>query len=59
VKAQFANVGTTPKSMTPDEFGEFVAEDTAKWAKVIEFPRIVRSFSERYPVNIPELSTGK
>ena len=40
VKAQFANVGSTPKSMTPDEFGEFVAEDTAKWAKVIQAANI-------------------
>src|SRR6516165_11230830 len=40
VKAQFANVGSTPKSMTPDEFGEFVAEDTAKWGKIIQAANI-------------------
>jgi tripartite-type tricarboxylate transporter receptor subunit TctC len=34
VKAQFANVGSVPKAMTPAEFGKFVAEDTAKWGKV-------------------------
>jgi tripartite-type tricarboxylate transporter receptor subunit TctC len=36
VKAQFANVGSIPKSMTPAEFGKFVAEDTAKWEKIIQ-----------------------
>jgi tripartite-type tricarboxylate transporter receptor subunit TctC len=36
VKAQFANVGSVPKSMTPAEFGKFVADDTAKWGKVIQ-----------------------
>ena len=40
VKAQFANVGSTTKSMTPDEFGKFVAEDTAKWGKVIQAANI-------------------
>jgi tripartite-type tricarboxylate transporter receptor subunit TctC len=28
VKAQFANVGSVPKSMTPAEFGKFVADDS-------------------------------
>ncbi len=40
VKAQFANVGSVPKAMTPAEFGRFVAEDTAKWAKVIQAANI-------------------
>lgn len=40
VKAQFANVGSTPKSMKPAEFGEFVAEDTVKWGKVIQAANI-------------------
>jgi tripartite-type tricarboxylate transporter receptor subunit TctC len=33
--AQFDNVGSVPKSMTPADFGKFIAEDTEKWAKVI------------------------
>ena len=33
VKAQFANVDSVPKAMTPAEFGRFVAEDTAKWGQ--------------------------
>jgi tripartite-type tricarboxylate transporter receptor subunit TctC len=40
VQAQFANVGSIPKSMTPGEFGRFVAEDTAKWGKVIRAANI-------------------
>jgi tripartite-type tricarboxylate transporter receptor subunit TctC len=40
VKAQFANVGSVPKSMTPAEFGEFVADDTAKWGKIIQAANI-------------------
>jgi tripartite-type tricarboxylate transporter receptor subunit TctC len=40
VKAQFANVGSVPKAMTPAEFGKFVAEDTAKWGKVIQAANI-------------------
>jgi tripartite-type tricarboxylate transporter receptor subunit TctC len=35
VKAQFGNVGSVPKSMTPLEFGKFVADDTTKWGKII------------------------
>ena len=40
VKAQFTNVGSVPKGMTPAEFGKFVAEDTAKWGKVIQAANI-------------------
>src|SRR6516225_6414871 len=40
VKAQFANVGSVPKAMTPAEFGKFVAEDTSKWGKVIQAANI-------------------
>jgi tripartite-type tricarboxylate transporter receptor subunit TctC len=40
VQAQFANVGSIPKSMTPGEFGRFVAEDTEKWGKVIRAANI-------------------
>ena len=40
VKAQFANVGSVPKSMAPAEFGDFVAADTEKWRKVIQAANI-------------------
>jgi len=40
VKAQLANVGSVPKSMTPAEFGKFVADDTAKWGKIIQAANI-------------------
>jgi tripartite-type tricarboxylate transporter receptor subunit TctC len=33
--AQFAGVGSVPKSMTPADFGKFIAEDTEKWGRVI------------------------
>jgi tripartite-type tricarboxylate transporter receptor subunit TctC len=37
---QFANVGSVPKSMTPADFGKFIAEDTEKWGKVIRAANI-------------------
>jgi tripartite-type tricarboxylate transporter receptor subunit TctC len=40
IMAQFANVGSVPKSMTPADFGKFIVEDTEKWAKVINFAGI-------------------
>jgi tripartite-type tricarboxylate transporter receptor subunit TctC len=40
IMAQFANVGSVPKSMTPADFGRFIAEDTEKWAKVIRSANI-------------------
>jgi tripartite-type tricarboxylate transporter receptor subunit TctC len=33
--AEFAGVGSVPKSMTPADFGKFIAEDTEKWGRVI------------------------
>ena len=38
--AQFAGVGSVPKSMPPAEFGKFIAEDTEKWARVIRADNI-------------------
>jgi len=32
---QFAGIGSVPKSMTPADFGKFIAEDTEKWGRVI------------------------
>jgi len=36
INSRFAEIGSVPKSMTPDDFGKFVAEDTEKWGKVIQ-----------------------
>jgi tripartite-type tricarboxylate transporter receptor subunit TctC len=38
--AQFAGVGSVPKSMTPAEFGKFIVDDTEKWDKVIRADNI-------------------
>jgi tripartite-type tricarboxylate transporter receptor subunit TctC len=38
--AQFANMGSVPKSMTPYDFGKFIVEDTEKWGKVIRTANI-------------------
>jgi tripartite-type tricarboxylate transporter receptor subunit TctC len=40
LKAQFANVGSVPTSMTPAEFGKLIADDTEKWGKVIKAANI-------------------
>ena len=33
---RLASLGAEPQPMTPDEFGRFVREDIAKWAKVVK-----------------------
>jgi tripartite-type tricarboxylate transporter receptor subunit TctC len=40
VKAQFADLGNTPISGSPADFGKLIAEDTEKWTKVIKFAGI-------------------
>jgi tripartite-type tricarboxylate transporter receptor subunit TctC len=35
IVGRFSSVGSVPKSMTPADFGKFIAEDTEKWSKVI------------------------
>jgi tripartite-type tricarboxylate transporter receptor subunit TctC len=40
IMARFAEVGSVPKSMTPADFGKFIAEDTEKWGKVIRADNI-------------------
>jgi tripartite-type tricarboxylate transporter receptor subunit TctC len=35
--ARLAETGGVPKPMTPAEFGKLVADETAKWRKVVEF----------------------
>jgi tripartite-type tricarboxylate transporter receptor subunit TctC len=40
LKASLANLGAMPMPMTSDEFGRFIADEIAKWAKVIKFAGI-------------------
>jgi tripartite-type tricarboxylate transporter receptor subunit TctC len=40
VKARLISLGIEPLSMTPDEFGKRIADDTTKWAKVIKFANV-------------------
>ena len=40
MKRHYANLGAEPMPMTPVAFGKFLAEEIAKWAKVIEFAHI-------------------
>ncbi len=35
--ARFAELGGVPKPMTPEEYGKFIAAETEKWRKVVEF----------------------
>jgi tripartite-type tricarboxylate transporter receptor subunit TctC len=35
MKARLADLGAVPMSMTPAEFGKFIAAETEKWGKVI------------------------
>jgi tripartite-type tricarboxylate transporter receptor subunit TctC len=37
---RLAALGNVPMSMTPAEFGQFTAEETEKWAKVVKFAGI-------------------
>ena len=34
---RFAGIGAVPMAMTPDELRQFIAEDTEKWRRVVEF----------------------
>jgi tripartite-type tricarboxylate transporter receptor subunit TctC len=36
VKAKLLNLGLEPMSLTPAEFGKMIADDTAKWTKVVK-----------------------
>ena len=36
MQAKLADLGGIPMPMSPAEFGKFVADDTAKWAKVVK-----------------------
>jgi tripartite-type tricarboxylate transporter receptor subunit TctC len=35
--ARFADLGGTPRPMTPAEYGKLITEETGKWRKVVEF----------------------
>jgi tripartite-type tricarboxylate transporter receptor subunit TctC len=35
-RAQLVELGVSPMSMTPSEFGQLIADQTEKWAKVIK-----------------------
>src|SRR5215468_550486 len=37
IKARLAGLGGVPMPMTPAEFGKFIADETEKWAKVVQF----------------------
>lgn len=40
IKEPLTNLGDVPMPMTPAEFGKFIDDETAKWAKVIKFAGI-------------------
>ena len=40
LKARITELGGEPMSMTPDNFRKHIADETAKWAKVIKFAGI-------------------
>lgn len=38
--ARFAELGAVPMPLSPAEFGKLIADETAKWRKVVEFANI-------------------
>ena len=40
IKARFASLGAEPMLMTPAQFGKHIADETAKWGKVVRTARI-------------------
>jgi tripartite-type tricarboxylate transporter receptor subunit TctC len=40
LQARFAELGGAPMPMTPAQFGKLVADETAKWAKVVKLAGI-------------------
>jgi tripartite-type tricarboxylate transporter receptor subunit TctC len=40
MKARFADLGGIPMPMSPAEFGKLIADETDKWAKVVQFANI-------------------
>lgn len=39
-QAKLANIGSAPMSMTPTEFGKFIADETARWGKVLKLANV-------------------
>lgn len=39
-QAKLANIGSTPMSMTPPEFGKFLVDETARWGKVLQLAHV-------------------
>jgi len=37
INSKLLAIGVLPKPLTTPEFGSFIAEETAKWAKVVKF----------------------
>jgi len=37
LSARLSDLGGLPKPMTPVEFGKFMADETGKWRKIVEF----------------------
>ena len=37
MRRRLVDLGCVPMSMTPAEFGKFIAADTERWAKVVRF----------------------
>jgi tripartite-type tricarboxylate transporter receptor subunit TctC len=40
VQTSLATLGAAPMAMSPAEFGQFLADETGKWAKVVKFANI-------------------
>jgi tripartite-type tricarboxylate transporter receptor subunit TctC len=40
MKQRLAELGGVPIVVTPDEFGKIIADETAKWEKVVKFAGI-------------------
>jgi tripartite-type tricarboxylate transporter receptor subunit TctC len=40
MQTSLVGMGTTPMSTTPAAFGKFIADETAKWGKVVKFAGI-------------------
>jgi tripartite-type tricarboxylate transporter receptor subunit TctC len=40
MKARLADLGATPLTLSPGDFGKLIAEETEKWAKVVRFASI-------------------
>jgi tripartite-type tricarboxylate transporter receptor subunit TctC len=37
IVARFTEIGGVPQPMTPEQYGKYIAGETEKWRKVVEF----------------------